>query len=173
MVWTGQVERKGTREVDTVDLPVVAIKPQPESIFPHPPQSPPISMPNARSQTARSRPPNLPSLTTLDEDLRNLNVEDGRTRPRTPTQPPSPDYDPVDEIHEAEGIETQITGRIRKKTRTVASSQKYLTRNTNPNNGRCLITNRPEPVQSCHLVAQATNHDTVRAYVSQIMQLYS
>ena len=41
-------------------------------------------------------------------------------------------------------------------------------RNADPNNGRCLVTNLPDLVQSCHPVAQATHHETVRAYVSQI-----
>ena len=169
-VWTGQAERKGTREMDAADL--VAMKAQ-QSTFAHPPQSPPINMPNTRSQTARSRPPNPSSLTTLDEELRKLNVDGGGTKPGMQTQPPSPDYDPVDERREAEGMETHITPRIRKKTRTISSSQKHLARDADPNNGRCLITNQPDPVQSCHLVAQATNHETVRVYVSQIMRVYS
>ena len=168
-LWTGQVEGNGTREVDAADL--ASIKAQPESTFPQQPESSPISMPpKTRSQTARSRPPNPSSLVTLEEELSNLHVEDDRRRP---TQPPSPDYDPADERREAEGIETHTTPRIRKKTRTVTSSQRDLARNADPNNGRCLVTNRPEPVQSCHLVAQATNHETVRVYVSQIMRLCS
>ncbi|KAI9573777.1 hypothetical protein HD554DRAFT_2310386 [Boletus coccyginus] len=156
LVWTSQVERNGTR-VDTPDL--AAIKAQPENTFPQQPESSSISMPpKTRSQTARSRPPNSPSLATLEEELRNLDVEDdGRRSP----QPPSPDYDPADERREAEGLETRTTPKIRKKTRTVTSSQKDLARSADPNDGRCLITNRPEPVQSCHLVAQATDHETL------------
>jgi hypothetical protein len=166
------VERNGTREVDTADL--AAIKAQPESTFPQRPESSPISMPpKTRSQTARSRPPNPSSLVTLEEELRNLHVEDDRTSPRRPTQPSSPDYDPADERREAECIESHTTPRIRKKTRTIGSSQKDLVRRADPNDGRCLVTNRPDPVQSCHLVAQATDHETVRVYVSQIMRLYS
>ena len=170
-VWTSQVETKGTREVDAAGM--AAIKVQSESTSPHPPRSPPISMPNTRSQTARSRPPNPPTLATLDEELGNLNVEDGRTRHQSSTQPPSPDYDPADARREAEGIETRTTPRIRKKTRTVTSSQRDLARDADPSNGRCLVTNRPDPVQSCHLVVQATNHETVRVYVSQLTRLYS
>ena len=145
---------------------------QSESTSPHPPRSLPISMPNTRSQTARSRPLNSPSLATLDEELGNL--EDGRTKPQSSTQPPSPDYDPADVRREAKGIETRTTPRTRKKSRSVTrSSRKDLTRNADPNNGRCLVTNRPDPVQSCHLVTQATNHETVRAYISQMTRLYS
>ena len=119
--------------------------------------------PKARSQTARSRPPNPSSLVTLEEELGNLHVEDDRTRPRRPTQTPSPDYDPADERLEAEGIETHTTPRFRKTAKSVtSSSQKDLARDADPNNGRCLVTNRPDPVQSCHLVARATNHETVR-----------
>ena len=171
LVWTGQVERNGTREVDAADL--AAIKAQTGSTFAQQPESSPISMPpKTRSQTARSRPQNPSSLVTLEEELSNIHVEDGRTRPRRPTQPPSPDYDPADERRETEGIETHTTPRIRKKTRTATSSQRDLARDADPNNGRCLVTNRPEPVQSYHLVAQATNHETVRVYVSQIIRLY-
>ncbi|KAI9573775.1 hypothetical protein HD554DRAFT_2052527 [Boletus coccyginus] len=153
-VWTGQVESNGTR--DTPGL--AAIKAQPESTPPQP-ESSSISMPpKTRSQTARSRPPNSPSLATLEEELRNLDVEgDSRRSP----QPPSPDYDPADERREAEGLESRTTPKIRKKTRTVTSSQKDLARSADPNGGRCLITNLPEPVQSCHLVAQATDHETL------------
>ncbi|KAI9566854.1 hypothetical protein HD554DRAFT_2272926 [Boletus coccyginus] len=117
---------------------------------------------NTRSQTARSRPPNKPSLTTLGEEVRDLNVEDGRTSlPRRPTQL-SPDYEPVDERREAEGIETHTTPRTRKKS--IASSPRNLARDADPNNGRCLVTNLPDPVLSCHLVAQATNHETLTKF---------
>ena len=128
--------------------------------------------PKTRSQTARSRPPNPSSLVTLEEELGSLRVEDDRTGPQRPTQPPSPDYDPADERREAEGIETHTTPRFRKIAKSVTSSQKDLARDADPNNGRCLVTNRPDPVQSCHLVARATNHETVRIFVSQIMRLY-
>ena len=165
-VWTSQVERE-----DTAD--VAGIKAQSESTSPHPPRSPPINIPNTRSQTARSRPPNPPTLATLDEEFGNLSMEDSRTSPQSSTQPPSPGYDPADARRAAEGIETHTTPRIRKKTRTVTSSQRDLARDADPNNGRCLVTNRPDPVQSCHLVAQATNHETVRVYVSQVTRLYS
>jgi len=155
----------------TLDPDLAAIKAQPESTYPQQPESPPISMPpKTRSQTARSRPPNSPSLATLEEELRNLDVEDDGRRP---AQPPSPDYDPADCRREAEGLETHTTPKVRKKTRTVTSSQRDLARSADPNGGRCLITNRPEPVQSYHLVAQATDHETVRFHVSQIMRLYS
>ena len=100
-------------------------------------------------------------------------MEDSRTSPQSLTQPPSPDYDPADARCEAEGIETHTTPRIRKKTRTVTSSQRDLAHDANPNNSRCLVTNRPNPVQSCHLVAQATSYETVRVYVSQVTRLYS
>ena len=121
----------------------------------------------ARSwQAARSRPPNPPGLATDNEEL---NVEDDWS----PIQPPSPDYDPADARREAEGIETHTTPRISKKTRSITSSQRDLIRNTDPNDSRCLVTNRPDPVQSCHLVAQATNHETVRVYVYHMMRLYS
>jgi len=126
--------------------------------------------PKTRSQTTRSRPPNSPSLATLEEELRNLDVEDDNRRP---AQPPSPDYDPTDGRREAEGLETHSIPGVRKKTRTVTSSQKGLARSADPNDGRCLITNQPEPVQSCRLVAQATDHETVRFHASQIMRLYS
>ena len=116
--------------------------------------------PKTRSQTARSRPPNPSSLVTFEEELGNLHVEDDRTKPQRPTRP------------EAEGVETHTTPRSRKITKTVTSSQKDLARDADPNNGRCLVTNRPDPVQSCHLVARTTNHETVRVFVSQIMRLY-
>ena len=126
--------------------------------------------PKNRSQTARSRPPNPSSLVTLEEELGNLHVEDDRPRPQRPTQPPSPDYDPADERREAEGIKTHK--RFRKIAKSVTSSQKDLARDADPNNGRCLVTNRPDPVQSCHLVARATNHETVRVYISRTIRLY-
>ena len=156
---------------DTADM--AGIKAQSESTSPHPPRSPPINIPNTRSQTAHSRPPNPPTLATLDEEFGNLSMEDSRTSPQSSTQPLSPDYDPADMRCEAEGIETHTTPRIRKKTRTVTSSQRDLACDADPNNGRCLVTNWPDPVQSCHLVAQATNHTTVQVYVSQLMRLYS
>ena len=165
-IWTSQVGRE-----DTAD--VAGIKAQSENTSFHPPQSPPISMPNTCLQTARSRPPNPPTLATLDEEFGNLSMEDSRTSPQSSTQPPSPDYDPADARREAEGIETHTTPRIRKKTRTVTSSQRDLARDADSNNGRCLVSNRPNPIQSCHLVAQATNHKTVRVYVSQLTRLYS
>ena len=165
-IWTSQVERE-----DAVD--VAGIKAQSESTSPHPPQSLPISMPNTCLQTAHSCPPNPPTLATLDEEFGNLSMEYSRTSPQSSTQPPSSDYDPADARCEAEGIETHTTSRIRKKTRTVTSSQRDLACEANPNNGRCLVTNQPDPIQSCHLVVQATSHETVQVYVSQVTQLYS
>lgn len=160
-VWTGQVERGDTHEVDTVD--VEARKAQPESTFPRQPAPSPANMtPKTRSQTAHSRPPNSQSLGTLEEEFTRLEVEDDRARP---VQPPSPDYDPADERREAEGAETHGTPRFRKKAKsTIASSQRGLARAADPNGGRCLVTNRVEPVQLCHLVAQATPYETVRVY---------
>lgn len=65
-----------------------SIKAQPESTFSGQPESSPISMsPKTRSQTARSRPPNPPSLATLEEELRNLDMENDRTKARRTPQP--------------------------------------------------------------------------------------
>ena len=122
----------------------------------------------ARSwHTARSRPPNPPGLATHNEEL---NMEGDQSPIQLAL---SPDYDPAEARHEAEGIETHTTPRISRKTRSITSSQRDPARNPDPHNGRCLITNRPYPVQSCHFVAQATNHETVRVCVSQITRLYS
>ena len=162
LVWTSQVERNGTRGVDTAD--VAAIKAQTESTFPQQPESSPIrvSMPNTRSQTARSYRTN--PLPTLEEDLRNLDVDDeGETAPQTRPQTPSLDHDAEAERREAEGIETRTTPRSRKITSSTHSFQIRLVRGADPNEGRCLITNLTSPaVQSCHLVAQATNAQMVR-----------
>ena len=157
-VWTSQVERNGTREVDTAD--VAAIKAQTESTFPQQPESSPIrvSMPNTRSQTVRSYGTN--PLPTLEEDLRNLDMDDGGgTAPQTSP----PDREREAERRETEGIETRTTPRSRKITSSTHSFQMGLVRGADPNEGRCLITNLTSPaVQSCHLVAQATNAQMVR-----------
>ncbi|KAF8557060.1 hypothetical protein OG21DRAFT_1482492 [Imleria badia] len=72
---------------------------------------------------------------------------DDGTKLRRPVHSPSPEYDPAIERDEAEGIEN----------RTVLSSQRYRAHDSHTvlNKGRCFITNRPTPVQSCHLVSQA------------------
>jgi hypothetical protein len=173
-VWTGQVERNGTREVDTVDL--AAIKAHSESTFPQQPESSPISMPNTRSQTARSYGTN--PLPTLEEDLRKLDVDDGgETAPQIRPRTPSLDHDAEAERREAaeaEAIETRTTPRSRKITSSTHSFQMGLVRGADPNDGRCLITNLMSPaVQSCHLVAQATNAQTVRVSGFHISHLYS
>ena len=109
--------------------------------------------PITRSRTARSYHTN--PLTTLEEDLNNLDVSDneGETAPQTP----APDHNA-----EVERPEAELEGR------RVASSihrfQIELVLAADPNKGRCLITNvsNPATVQLCHLVAQATKTPTVR-----------
>ena len=164
--WTGQVEKKGMREVDTVDL--AAINAQPENTSPRQPEPSPVGMPPiTRSRTARSYHTN--PLPTLEEDLSNLDVSnnEGETAPQTPPQTPAPDHNAEAERPEAEleGKEVRTTPKSRKVASSIQSFQIELVLAADPNEGRCLITNVPSPATVqlvCHLVAQATKTPTVR-----------
>ena len=163
-VWTGQVERNGTREVDTAELGAIKAQPD-ESTCPQQPGSSPITMsPNTRPRTAlSSRAKTLP---TLEEGLVNLDVGDeGKTAPQTPPPASSPDHDAEAVRQEDEDIEIRTTPKTRKVTPSAQSFQWDLAIRADPNGGRCLITNLPSrAVQWCHLVAQATKPQTVGVY---------
>ncbi|KAF8121423.1 hypothetical protein EV363DRAFT_1364789 [Boletus edulis] len=131
VVWTGQVE----------------INVQPESAAPQQPES---SMPpNTRSKTARSQP------STLEEGIGKLELgDDIPSRARQ--------LSPAAERRECEGIATNTTPRCRKmKSSTIRTEQRERALKADPHEGRCLITNQPKPVDLCHLVARATDHETL------------
>ncbi|KAF9240205.1 hypothetical protein BU15DRAFT_74122 [Melanogaster broomeanus] len=53
---------------------------------------------------------------------------------------------------------TNTTPKKRKRFgSSIASSQKQLVRNVDPNHGRCLVTNRGAPIEFCHLLPRATS----------------
>ncbi|KAF8434154.1 hypothetical protein L210DRAFT_3649327 [Boletus edulis BED1] len=149
--WTGQVENNGTQEVDKANLdinvPLESTTPQqPESSMP----------PKSRSQTARSQ---LSTLPILEEGIETLELGDDIP---SRAQQSSPEYDPAAERRDAEGIATNTTPRRRKmKTSTIRTEQREGALKADPHEGRCLITNRPKPVDLCHLVARATDHETL------------
>jgi hypothetical protein len=130
---------------------------------------------NTHFQTAHSYRTN--SLPALEGDLGNLDVDDeGETVPQTRPQaaPPSPDHDAEGERREARGIETRTMPRSKKITSSAHKFQMGLVRGADHNEGCCLVTNLTSPaVQSCHLVAQATDAQMVRASGFHIRHLYS
>ncbi|KAF8434167.1 hypothetical protein L210DRAFT_3506796 [Boletus edulis BED1] len=150
-VWTGQVENNGTREVDKANLDINV---QLESTTPQQPES---SMPpKTRSQTARSQ---LSTLPILEEGIETLELGDDIP---SRDQQASPEYDPAAERRDAEGIATNTTPRCRKmKSSTIRTEQREGALEADPHDGRCLITNRPKAVELCHLVAKATDHETL------------
>ncbi|KAF8434175.1 hypothetical protein L210DRAFT_3554295 [Boletus edulis BED1] len=150
-VWTGQVENNGTRGVDKANLDINV---QPESTAPQQPES---SMPpKSRSQTARSQ---LSTLPILEERIETLELGDDIP---SRDQQASPEYHPAAETREAEGIATNTTPRCRKmKSSTIRTEQRERALKADPHEGRCLITNRAKPVDLCHLVAKATDHETL------------
>ncbi|KAF8434173.1 hypothetical protein L210DRAFT_3554279 [Boletus edulis BED1] len=135
-------------EVDKADL---GIDVQPA------PQQPESSMPpKSRSQTARSQ---LSTLPILEERIETLELGDDIP---SRAQQSSPEYDPAAERREAKGIATNTTPRCRRmKTSTIRTEQREGALKADPHDGHCLITNRPKPVDLCHLVASATDHETL------------
>ncbi|KAG6370797.1 hypothetical protein JVT61DRAFT_11004 [Boletus reticuloceps] len=118
-------------------------KVQPESPMP----------PKRRSQTTRSHPP------SLEKHIGKLESENDIL---SRAQQSSPEYSPMEEIREAEGIAASTTPRCKRtKTSTVRTEKRERAPNADPNNGRCLITNRPKPVELCHFVPRATDHETL------------
>ncbi|KAF8123417.1 hypothetical protein EV363DRAFT_1455445 [Boletus edulis] len=105
--------------------------------------------PKTRSQTARSQP------STLEEGKLELG-DDIPSR----AQQLSPEYAPAAEARKAEGIVTNTTPRCR-RTSTIRTEQREGVLKADPYAGRCLITNRPKPVELCYLVARATDHETL------------
>ena len=93
--------------------------------------------------------------------------------PQTPLQTPAPAHDAEAEGPTAEGIETRTTPKSRRVAYSNQSFQIGLVLAADPNEGRCLITNVPSPVQLCHIVAQATKSPTVRVSGLHIGHIYS
>ncbi|KAF8550575.1 hypothetical protein OG21DRAFT_1499702 [Imleria badia] len=101
-----------------------------------------------------------PSIIPTLEDPSNFGAGGDGTKPWKPVQPPSPEC-PTTKRHGVEGVETRTTSKSRRLTHTIASSQKDRERDTDPDQGRCFITNRPTPLRLYHLVSQATDRETI------------
>ncbi|KAF8434133.1 hypothetical protein L210DRAFT_2670700 [Boletus edulis BED1] len=109
--------------------------------------------PKRRSQTTRSGPP------PLEKHFGQLESENDILNR---AQQSSPEYHSMEEIREAEGIADNTTPICKRtQTSTVRTEKREQVPNADPNNGHCLITNRPKPVELCHLVSRATDHETL------------
>ncbi|KAG6370803.1 hypothetical protein JVT61DRAFT_11011 [Boletus reticuloceps] len=139
-MWTGQVKNSGTRDLATTNAQPDGSQ-QPESPMP----------PKRRSQTTRSRPP-------LEKHIGKLESENDIL---SRAQQSSPEYGPMEERREAEGIAANTTPRYKRTKTSTVRTEKREQAPDDPNNGRCLITNRPKPVELCHLVPRATDHETL------------
>ncbi|KAF8120301.1 hypothetical protein EV363DRAFT_1373016 [Boletus edulis] len=105
-----------------------------------------------------SRKSSQKSLPFIHEDFEDLHISDKH-------EPPSPGYDPDMKCRAERASKNSSTPESRKKSgSSTGSKQKKSARAADPNSGQCLLTNRPEAVETCHLVAGATTSDDVMQF---------
>ncbi|KAF8421512.1 hypothetical protein L210DRAFT_2218934 [Boletus edulis BED1] len=105
-------------------------------------------------------------LTTHQGSSENRAIDDEASGSRSLLSSGSRDCGPVREHSIAEESSMPKCRKLKNDT-SISSRQKDRVREADPNQGRCLITNRPTPVDICHLV-QAIDDDmlTELEYVS-------
>ncbi|KAF9240197.1 hypothetical protein BU15DRAFT_74115 [Melanogaster broomeanus] len=109
-------------------------------------------MSSMRLRSSSSRPP---SLAPIEERAGGSDSDDGDYgSAQSSNDEFNPDAARADDILAL----TNTTPKKRKRFgSSIASSQKQLVRNVDPNHGRCLVTNRGAPIEFCHLLPRATS----------------
>ena len=140
-----------TQQVDPEDL--TTIKTEPEDPSTRQPESSSTNMPLLTpSQTGAAHSSQAPNFLDVREKLENLDAG-------------SDDFGPVrsssSESYQAaeQGNEIHNTPKLGKITQSVCTERREAVLKADPNEGRCLITNRPLVVELCHLVANGTDDE--------------
>lgn len=113
--------------------------------------------PLTRSRTKTAHSFQVPNVLDIREKLENLDVGSDDSGPVQSSS--SESYQAAER-----GNEIHNTPKFRKLAQSVRTEHREAALGADPNQGRCLITNRPPVVELCHLVANGTDDETVGVY---------